>query len=173
MVRAHVVVLGHVLGAEAAVGRRVVELERFDHAALHRRKDFRPRQLRDARAHRLEHVGGQTDGAVLQALERFRPGDLLLEPAERLGRHGEREEADHVEAEDLLVEFVVERLAAAVIDPAEALAAVEAIGRAGAEQRRGAMLAVPVGRNAVAPSSTPEWTPSITENGFTTAPALR
>ncbi len=76
------------------------------------------------------------------------PVDLLLEPAERLGRHGEREEADDVELEDVLGQLAIELVAAAVIEPAHVLVGVGAVDRAGAEQRGGAVLAVPVGRHA-------------------------
>ena len=69
MVGAHHVVLGHVLGAEAAVRGRVVELEGVDHAALHGGQDLAARQLRHRRAHRLHDVGGEADRAVLQALQ--------------------------------------------------------------------------------------------------------
>ena len=50
MVRAHVIVLRNVLGTELAVGGRVVELERLDHAALESRHDLAARQLGDASA---------------------------------------------------------------------------------------------------------------------------
>ena len=69
VVAAHHVVLGHVLGAEAAIRGRVVELEGVDHAALHGRHDFAARKLRDRGTHGLEQVGRETDRAVLQALE--------------------------------------------------------------------------------------------------------
>ena len=55
--------------AEQDVGRRIVELGRVEQAAVHRRHDFAARKDGDRRAHLLEQVGRQTDGAVLHALE--------------------------------------------------------------------------------------------------------
>ena len=74
----------------------------------------------------------------------FGAGDRLLEPAERLGRHRHGEEALDVELHDLDLELFEQLLAAAVVDPAEAFVGVEAEHRAGAEQRGGLVLAVPV-----------------------------
>ena len=75
--------------------------------------------------------------------------DLLLEPAERLGRHREIEEADEIELQDVVDELLVERLAAAVVEPAEQAVRVPAEGGRRAEQRIGLVLAVPVGADAV------------------------
>ncbi len=147
MVGTHVVIFGDVLSTEAAVRGRVVELECLDDAALHGRQDFRPRKLGNARAHGLEHVRGETDRAIFHAFEVFRPLELLLEPAQRLRRHGEGKESNDVEPEDLLHQLIVKCLTTAVVDPSEQLTAVEPVGRAGAEQRSRAMLAVPIGRD--------------------------
>ena len=75
--------------------------------------------------------------------------DRLLEPAERLGRHRHREEALDVDLHDLGLELLEQLLAAAVVDPAEALVGVEAEHRAGAEQRGRLVLAVPVDGHGV------------------------
>ena len=149
VVRGQHVVLGDVLRAEAHVGGRVVELEAVDDAALHGRHDLAAGKLRHRCAHRLEEVGGEADGAVFQALQLGSVGDLALEPAERLGRHAEGQEADDVEAEDVLRQLAVELLAAAVIEPGDHLVGVAAEHRAGAEQRGGLVLAVPVDRHGV------------------------
>ena len=145
MIAAHHVDLGDVVGAEAAVGRRVVVLERLDHAAFQRRDDFAAGKLGDLEAHALHDVGGQADGAILEALQIVGALDLLLEPAERLRRHRHAEEADQVPLEDILDKLPVELLAAALVDPGENFRGVGAEHRAGAEQRRRLVLAVPVG----------------------------
>ena len=132
------------LGAEAAVGGRVVELEGVDDAALHGRHDLAARQLRHRETHGLHQIGGQAHGAVLQPLHVRHALDRPLEPAERLGRHGHDEEALDVDLHDLGLELFEQLAAAAVVDPAEPLVGVEAEHRAGAEQRGGLVLAVPV-----------------------------
>ena len=76
--------------------------------------------------------------------------DRLLEPAERLRRHRAGQEADEIEAEDLLHQFVVQRLAAAILHPAEHLVGAPAEGRRRSEQRVGLVLAVPIGADAMA-----------------------
>ena len=83
-------------------------------------------------------------------LNSSRPFDRLLEPAERLGRHRAVEEADQIELQDVADQLVVERLAAAVLDPAEEAVGVPAERRRGAEQRERLVLAVPVGAHAMA-----------------------
>ncbi len=77
-------------------------------------------------------------------------GHFLLEPAKRLGRHRPCQEADKVEAEHLLHQFIIERLAAAVFDPAEHLVGAPAPGWRRSEQRKRLVLAVPVGGHTVA-----------------------
>ncbi len=144
-----VVVLGHVLRAEAAVRGRVVELERVDDAALHRRHDLAAGKLGDRHAHLLEKVGGKAHGAVLEALQVGDGVHLVLEPAEGLGRHREADEAVDVEAQDVLGQLAVELLAAALVEPAEHRGGVAAEDRAGAEERGGLVLAVPVDRHRV------------------------
>ena len=57
---------------------------------------------------------------------------------------------DKVEAEHLLHQFIIKGLAAAVLDPAEHLVGAPAPGWWRSEQRKGLVLAVPVGRHAVA-----------------------
>ena len=59
--------LGYVLHAEVLVRRRVVELGCIDQAALHRRLNFATGQLYYRHAHFLQYVGGQANGAILQA----------------------------------------------------------------------------------------------------------
>src|SRR5690606_8813831 len=61
--------------------------------------------------------------------------------------HRHAEEADDVEAEDLLDQLVIQLLAATVVHPGEELRAVTAEHRAGAEQRSCPMLSVPVRGN--------------------------
>ena len=75
--------------------------------------------------------------------------DRLLEPAERLCRHRTGEEADEIEAEDLLYQFVVEFLAAAIFHPADHLVGAPSPGRRRSEQRIGLVLAVPIGTDAM------------------------
>src|SRR5690606_27125022 len=86
----------------------------------------------------------------LQALHVGHALDRLLEPAERLGRHRHREEADDVELENVVQKLVIELHAAAVVNPAEALLRVEAEHRTAAEQRGRLVLAVPVDRDGMA-----------------------
>ena len=61
----------------------------------------------------LNRSADKPDGAVFHALEVVAGLDLLLEPAERLGRHREVEEADQVELQGVVDQLLVERLAAA------------------------------------------------------------
>ena len=63
---------------------------------------------------------------------------------------GPGQEADEVEAQHLLHQLVIERLAAAVLDPAEHLVGAPAPGGRRAEQREGLVLAVPIGGDAMA-----------------------
>ncbi len=142
--------LAHVGEAEHPVRRRVVELGGVDQVAVERGDDLAAGEDDDRGAHRLEEVGREADGAVFHALELVGVGDRRFEPAERLGRHGAVEERLDVELEDLLDQFVVELLAAAVVDPAEEHLRVEAERRAGAEEAGVDALAEPVGGDAVA-----------------------
>ena len=78
--------------------------------------------------------------------------DRALEPAEHLvGDRGQRNRND-IALELVLIELAVELEAAAVIDPAHVVDHVHAerAARRRAEQRRGALLADPVGRGGVA-----------------------
>ena len=149
VVAAEHVVLDHVLRAEAHVRRRIVELEGVDDALFERRHDFAAGQLRHFGAHLLEQVRGQTDGAVLEALQLGSVLDRLLEPAERLRRHRHGEKADDVEIE-LGQQLVIERETAAAVDPRQRLLRVGAVDRAGAEERRDLALPVPVHGHVVA-----------------------
>src|SRR5690606_22035529 len=96
-------------------------------------------------------VGGQADSAELQIPQIVGALNLLLEPAERLGRHRAALEADDVELQHGLHQLVIERLAAAIVEPAEIVVGVPAEGGRGTEQREGLALAVPIGRHSVAP----------------------
>jgi len=149
MIGAHVVEFGDVLGAEAEVGGRVVILEGLNDAAVHGGQNLRPGELSDAQTHRLEEIAGEPDGTILHTFEVIRPTDLPFEPAQRLRRHCEPEEADHVQLQNVLNELVIEFEATTVIDPRKELVGGEPIGRTGAEQRCSPMLAVPVGGHAV------------------------
>ena len=142
--------LGNIRETEQPVRGGVVELGRLDDAAVERRHDLAARQRDHGSAHLLEHVHRQTDSAVFEVLEVRRRFHLLLEPAERLGRHRSIEETDDVEFHDRVLQLVVQLLAAAVLDPGQQRVRVHAERRAGAEQRIRRVLAVPVGRHAVA-----------------------
>ena len=128
----------------------VVEFGRVKQAAVHGRHDLATAHDGDGSAHLLEQVGRQADGPVFEALQLLRTGDLLLEPAERLGGHGAGEEADEVKAQNLLHELVIKRLAAAVFHPADHLVGAPAPGGRRAEQGEGLVLSVPIGRHAMA-----------------------
>ena len=65
----HGVKLGHVLCTKAHVGCGVVEFEGVNHTALHGRHNFAAWQLSNGHAHFLQHVGSQTNGAVLEAFQ--------------------------------------------------------------------------------------------------------
>ena len=144
MVALHHVDLADVGEAQDAVGCRVVEFRAVEQAAVHRRDDVGRTHDGDGGAQFLVHVGGEAVGAVFEVLHVVGGLDLLLEPAERLGRHRSHQEADEVELEDVLDQFVVERLTAAVANPAQHLVGVPAERRRGGEQGEGLVLAVPV-----------------------------
>ena len=142
-------VLGHVGEAEQLVGGGVVELGRVEQAAIQRRYDFGPRQRVDRGTELLVDVDGEADGAELDPLHVVRLGHRLLEPAERLRRHRAVEEGLDVEVQ-ALVDLVEQGLAAAIVVPGQHHVGVHAESRAGAPQRDRAVLAVPVGDDAVA-----------------------
>jgi hypothetical protein len=149
VIRLDHVVLGHVREAEHAVGGWVVELRAVDHATLERRHDLAARKRCHGRAHRIEQVGREADGAVLQPAHLLGIRDRGLEPAERLGRHRPGLEADHVHPQHLADELVVQRLAAAVVEPREVGIGVVEPRRRRAEQAERLVLAEPIGRDAV------------------------
>ena len=147
---AHGVVLGHVLCAKAHVGSGVVELEGIDHAALHGGNDLATGQLGHGHAHLLEKVGGQANGAVLEALELSSLlRRCLLKPAQGLRGHGEGEEAHNVEVH-LGRELVPELLATTGVNPGETNLRGGTAHRAGTEERGALVLAIPVARHMVA-----------------------
>ncbi len=119
-------------------------------AAVHHRHDLAARQNCHRRAERPEQIGRQPLGPVADALDVVGGLDLLLEPAERLGRHRKIEQADEIELEDVVDQLAVQRLAAARIKPRQHAVRVPAERRRAAEQRRGLVLAIPGVADAVA-----------------------
>jgi hypothetical protein len=95
-------------------------------------------------------VGGKPHGAVFEALEGIGRCYFALEPAERLGGHGPGQEADDVELQDLVLELVVEIVAAAIVHPTEEGIGVPTEGWARAEERESLVLTIPIGGDAVA-----------------------
>src|SRR4028119_1414194 len=75
-----------------------------------------PARGRQRGAQRAVGVGREADRAVLEAAQILGTGELLLEPAEGLGRHRAGEEAHEVQVQ-VLDELVVEVVAPAVVHP--------------------------------------------------------
>ena len=105
--------------------------------------------MRDAHAEALHQVGGQSHGAVLEAVQVACLGDFALEPAEGLGEHRKAQQAHHVQAHFVLGQFAIKLAAAAGVEPGQHRRRAAAENRAGAEQRGGLVLAVPVDRYRV------------------------
>ena len=84
---------------------------------------------------------------IFEALDVVGGFDFILEPSKRLGEHREAQEADHIQAQNVLGQFAVELGAAAGVEPGQHGGGRTAKNRTGTEQRRGLGFAVPVNRH--------------------------
>ena len=144
--------LPHRLEADLHVLGRSHPFAALDDAALTGRHDLAARHIDGRHAGLAEHLGGDAGLAALAALEVIPIRDRTLEPAQYLvGDRGHRNR-NHIALELVLIEFAVELESAAVIDPAHVIHHVHAerATRRRAEQRRGALLADPIGCSGVA-----------------------
>mmetsp|Transcript_23824 Transcript_23824/g.43009 ORF Transcript_23824/g.43009 Transcript_23824/m.43009 type:complete len:494 (-) Transcript_23824:998-2479(-) len=148
VVGCQVVMLGHVLHPKVAVGGGVVELGCVDQAGFHRGLNFATGQLHNRHTHFQQNVSRQTNSPVLEAVHLGGICDLLLEPAQRLRRHGRVEEGHDVQAQ-VFHQLVKQFLTSTGVDPAQHFLARPAKAGAGAKQRRRFGFTVPVGRHIV------------------------
>ena len=101
--------------AEHQVRGWIVEFRRVERAGLHRRHDLAARHDGDRGADLAHQSADRPTVRYFKPLNSLGDFDRLLEPAERLGRHRAGQEADQIETEYLADQFLVERLAAAVL----------------------------------------------------------
>src|SRR6185436_19934943 len=97
VIAAHHVEFRHFGKAELQVGARIVQGSGIEQAAIHDRHDLATGKNGDLRAELLENIGGKPVGAKFQPLEIVAALDLFSEPAKRLGRHREVDQADQIE----------------------------------------------------------------------------
>ncbi len=92
-----VVILKHLMQAQAQILNTAHPFSTINHTALRSRKDFTARKIDHCHAELGVNIGIQTRLAALQSLEVGNRFDLFFEPTQRLRARGKNRERDHVE----------------------------------------------------------------------------